>query len=75
MKGLGCSAKLIGSAARITVVDSDEEEEEEEEGRELGRLSFDVEEAMKLMSCSYEDGTDWGKEVKDIIIFHRGKVH
>ena len=26
-------------------------------------VPLDVEEAIKLMGCKYEDGTQWGKEV------------
>jgi hypothetical protein len=56
--GLGSSTKLINCAARINVW-------EEEEGRGQQKVPFDVEAAMELLSCSYEDGTQWGKEVSN----------
>ena len=58
-KDLGSSAQLISCAARILLTNLSND------GKNHGVLRGDpfVEEAIELLGCRYEDGTNWGKEV------------
>lgn len=64
---LGSSTKLIDSATRIDawanrIVANDDDGDEADKSY-AAKEEFDVEEAIELMRCTYEDGTQWGKEV------------
>ena len=58
-KDLGPSAQFISCAARILSTNPSDD------GKNHGILQGDtfVEEAIELLGCRYEDGSNWGKEV------------
>ena len=63
---LGTSAVFNNCAARILST------KPSDDGENDGVLRGDpfVEEAIELLGCRYEDGTNWGEEVSYIIMHH-----